>query len=82
MLRPETHEYGVLCWLICEVGDGRRGSSRGRTDCEPCVEENEILLCEPMECASTFADQSTSVVAGRGMDQLEGDILDAQWQEC
>ena len=44
-----------------------RGSSRGRTDCEPCVEENDIPLCEPqfvgdcseglMEYASVFTER-------------------------
>ena len=32
---------------MCEVDDGGRGCSRGGPDCEPCVEENEIPLCEP-----------------------------------
>ena len=49
------------------MDDGRRGCSRGRTDCETCVEENEIPLCEPhfvedcneglMEYASAFTER-------------------------
>ena len=48
-----------------EVDDGGRGCSRGRTDCEPCVEENEIPLCEPQfvkdcnECLMEYASAST-----------------------
>ena len=49
---------------MCEVDDGGRGCSRGGTDCELCVDGNEILLCEPQfveDCNEGLMEYASAV---------------------